>query len=125
MHVLTRDRFGIDKDALIPISRADERKVRSGSVLYGFKMTPRLSQARSMLRRELPDRWKRELVHMLFTRRKAETEVLCSMPRNPDEPHHPLVRYLADRIWECILVLVPEPAPGLSTNDGVDKTFLA
>jgi meiotic recombination protein SPO11 len=29
MHVLTRIRFGIDKDAYIPISRADEKKVSS------------------------------------------------------------------------------------------------
>ncbi|KAI0256197.1 Spo11/DNA topoisomerase VI subunit A [Lactifluus subvellereus] len=101
------DRFGIERDALIPISHADEKK------------------ARSMLCRELPERWKRELVHMLFTRRKAETEVLSSMPRNPDEPHHPLVRYLVDRIRECILVLAPEPAPGLSTNNGVDETLFA
>ena len=61
-----------------------------------------------MLRRELPGRWKRELMHMLFTRRKAETEVLSSV-RKPDGPH-PLVRYLGDRILEAILdlSLVPE-----------------
>jgi meiotic recombination protein SPO11 len=52
-----------------------------------------------MLRRELPARWKRELMHMLYTRRKAETEILSSVPRNPDEPH-PLIKYLADRIGE-------------------------
>jgi hypothetical protein len=55
-----------------------------------------------MLRRELPARWKRELMHMLYTRRKAETEILSMVPRNPDEPH-PLVKYLADRIWAHIL----------------------
>jgi len=71
-----------------------------------------------MLRRELPARWKRELMHMLFTRRKAETEVLSSVLRNPDEPH-PLVRYIGDRIWEAILALVP--GPGLQTTDGGDE----
>lgn len=85
--------FGIDKDNLIPISRADEKK------------------ARSMLRRELPARWKRELVHMLYVRRKAETEILCSLPRSLDEPH-PLVKYLADRIGERILASSLEPGPG-------------
>jgi meiotic recombination protein SPO11 len=70
-----------------------------------------------MLRRELPVRWKRELMHMLFTRRKAETEVLSSV-RNPDEPH-PLVRYLGDRILEAILDLSPTPEPGLQLTDGV------
>ncbi|KAI9509183.1 DNA topoisomerase IV alpha subunit [Russula earlei] len=73
--------FGIGKDALIPISHADEKK------------------AHSMLRRELPARWKRELVHMLFIRRKAETEILSNVPRRTDEPH-PLALYLAGRIGE-------------------------
>jgi hypothetical protein len=125
IYVLIRDRFGIDKDALIPITRADERKVRSSLVLYGLRMTARLSQARSMLRRKLPERWKRELVHMLFMRRKAETEILSSMPRNSDGSH-PLVRYLADRIWQCILALSQGPAPGPSTNAGsVDEAIFA
>lgn len=57
-----------------------------------------------MLRRKLPARWKRELMHMLYTRRKAETEILSSMTRSPGEPH-PLVRYLADRIGERIFAL--------------------
>lgn len=55
-----------------------------------------------MLRRELPPRWKRELMHMLYTRRKAETEILSTVPHNSDNPH-PLVKYLADRIWVHIL----------------------
>lgn len=68
-------------------------------------------QARSMLRRELPARWKKELMHMLYMRRKAETEILSSLPRSPDEPH-PLVKYLADRIGERILATSLEPSPG-------------
>jgi meiotic recombination protein SPO11 len=64
-----------------------------------------------MLRRELPARWKRELMHMLYTRRKAETEILSSVPRHPDEPH-PLVKYVADRIGEHILALAQEPGLG-------------
>jgi hypothetical protein len=64
-----------------------------------------------MLRRELPARWKRELVYMLYMRRKAEIEILSSLPRNLDEPH-PLVRYLADRIGERILASSLEPGPG-------------
>jgi meiotic recombination protein SPO11 len=64
-----------------------------------------------MLRRGLPARWKRELVHMLHMRRKAETEILSSLPRSPDDPH-PLVKYLADRIGERILAASLEPGPG-------------
>ena len=59
-----------------------------------------------MLRRELPGSWKRELMHMLYTRRKAETEILSSVPHNPEEPH-PLVKYLADRIWVHMLAFAP------------------
>ena len=64
-----------------------------------------------MLRRDLPARWKRELVHMLYMRRKAEIEILSSLPRSLDEPH-PLVKYLADRIGERILASSLEPGPG-------------
>jgi hypothetical protein len=48
---------------------------------------------------------------MLYLRRKAETEILSSLPRSPDEPH-PLVKYLADRIGERILASSLEPGPG-------------
>ena len=75
-----------------------------------------------MLRRELPRRWKRELMHMLFTRRKAETEILSSMPRNPDEPH-PLVRYLGLRIGEAILVRALVSESALQTNDREDEAI--
>lgn len=64
-----------------------------------------------MLRRELPARWKKELVHMLYMRRKAEIEILSSLPRSLDESH-PLVKYLADRIGERILATSLEPEPG-------------
>ncbi|KAJ3737480.1 DNA topoisomerase IV alpha subunit [Lentinula guzmanii] len=55
--------FGIDKDALIPISQHDEKK------------------ALSMIQRSqdvMPAKWRKELVHMLHTRRKAEIEILSS-----------------------------------------------
>ncbi|KAI0268616.1 Spo11/DNA topoisomerase VI subunit A [Gloeopeniophorella convolvens] len=98
--------LGIDKDALIPISRADEKK------------------ARSMLRRDLPQKWKRELVHMLHSRRKAETEILCNAPRDPNDPH-PLVRYLTDKINDCILALASElPELGASIEDDGDNNSL-
>ncbi len=79
-------------------------------------------QARSMLRRELPDRWKKELVHMLHTRRKAETEILSSVSYTPGEPH-PLARYLADKIWERIQALTWKANPVLA-NDDVDGILL-
>jgi hypothetical protein len=57
---------------------------------------------------------------MLFTRRKAETEILSSTPHSPDRPH-PLVRYLGYKIQEGILALAQVPKPGLLTNDGKDQ----
>ncbi|KAI0305516.1 Spo11/DNA topoisomerase VI subunit A [Multifurca ochricompacta] len=80
-------------------------------------------QARSMLRRELPERWKRELTYMLYMRHKAETEILCSVPRSLDEPH-PLVRYLTDKISERIRALALEPTPSVLANYGVDEALL-
>ncbi|THH30927.1 hypothetical protein EUX98_g3252 [Antrodiella citrinella] len=50
--------LSIDKDDMIPITKRDEQK------------------ALSMLRRTLPKKWRRELQHMIFTRRKAEIEIL-------------------------------------------------
>ncbi|KIK67493.1 hypothetical protein GYMLUDRAFT_69672 [Collybiopsis luxurians FD-317 M1] len=55
--------LGIDKEVLIPISRHDEKK------------------ALSMLRRPrdvMPAEWRKELMHMLHNRRKAEIEILSS-----------------------------------------------
>ena len=76
-----------------------------------------------MLRRELPDRWKKELVYMLYTRRKAETEILFSVSCIPGEPH-PLARYLADKIQERILALAWQPTSArVSTNDDVDEAL--
>ncbi|KAJ3889229.1 Spo11/DNA topoisomerase VI subunit A [Lentinula edodes] len=56
-------RLGIDKDALIPISQHDEKK------------------ALSMLQRPqdvMPTKWRKELMYMLHSRRKAEIEILSS-----------------------------------------------
>ncbi|KAN0129228.1 Spo11/DNA topoisomerase VI subunit A [Lactarius tabidus] len=96
--------LGIDKCELLPISRADEKK------------------ARSMLRRELPDRWKKELVHMLFTRRKAETEIFSTILCIPGEPH-PLAKYLADKIQERIIALAWQHTSVVSTIDDIDEAL--
>lgn len=42
--MLTRARFGIDKDTLIPISCAEEKKVRSSKSVLLVKMTGYLSR---------------------------------------------------------------------------------
>ncbi|KAJ4483485.1 topoisomerase acting in meiosis [Lentinula aciculospora] len=55
--------LGIDKESLIPISQHDEKK------------------ALSMLGRSqdiMPAKWRKELIHMLHNRRKAEIEILSS-----------------------------------------------
>jgi hypothetical protein len=75
-----------------------------------------------MLRRELPDRWKKELVHMLYTRRKAETEILSSVSCIPGEPH-PLAKYLADKIRERILALSWQHTSGVSTTNDVHEAL--
>jgi hypothetical protein len=75
-----------------------------------------------MLCRELPDRWKKELVHMLYTRRKAETEILSNVSCIAGEPH-PLVKYLAGKIQERILALAWQRTSGVSTAGDVDGTF--
>ncbi|KAH9855196.1 DNA topoisomerase IV alpha subunit [Lenzites betulinus] len=90
--------LGIPKDALIPITKHDERK------------------ARSLLKREgAPAEWRKELQHMLFSRRKAEIEVLgavrsatdcaADLPANrpprfaePSNSGIPLLRYLVAKI---------------------------
>lgn len=75
-----------------------------------------------MLRRELPDRWKRELVHMLYMRRKAETEIFSSVSCIPGEPH-PLAKYLADKIQERIMALAWQHTSGVSTIDDIDEAL--
>ncbi|RDX44832.1 topoisomerase acting in meiosis [Lentinus brumalis] len=87
--------LGIDKEALLPITKHDEKK------------------ARSMLKRRwLPAQWRRELQHMLFSRRKAEIEVLGAVRASRDadpvlgrdrpavggQAGIPLVRYLVAKI---------------------------
>ncbi|KAI0633406.1 DNA topoisomerase IV alpha subunit [Trametes polyzona] len=90
--------LGIPKDVLIPITKHDEKK------------------ARLLLKREgTPTSWRRELQCMLFTRRKAEIEVLGSVRSTTDcaadlpssrdaysgEPSNsgpPLLRYLVAKI---------------------------
>ncbi|OSD04027.1 DNA topoisomerase IV, alpha subunit [Trametes coccinea BRFM310] len=89
--------LGIERDALIPITKYDEKKAR---VLLKRKSTP--------------PHWRRELQHMLFTRRKAEIEILEALrsPTRPAEaaeaggiraaeagnPGIPLLRYLSAKI---------------------------
>ncbi|EMD37482.1 hypothetical protein CERSUDRAFT_49779 [Gelatoporia subvermispora B] len=54
--------LGIDRDALIPMTKHDEKK-----------------KAMTMLRRpDLPRKWRKELQYMLHNRRKAEIEILST-----------------------------------------------
>ncbi|RPD63922.1 DNA topoisomerase IV alpha subunit [Lentinus tigrinus ALCF2SS1-6] len=93
--------LGIDKDALLPITKHDEKK------------------ARSMLRRRwLPAQWRKELQYMLFSRRKAEIEVLGAARASRDpglgrdrlvvggNTGIPLVRYLVAKI--CAVCADPD-----------------
>ncbi|KAI0674984.1 Spo11/DNA topoisomerase VI subunit A [Trametes maxima] len=105
--------LGIQKDALLPITKHDEKK------------------ARSMLKRDgLPVRWRKELQHMLFTRRKAEIEVLsavgsadyaaelrgsgCMRSGGPGSSGTPLLRYLLAKISSaCLRADRTDPRLGL------------
>ncbi|KAF5393366.1 hypothetical protein D9757_000527 [Collybiopsis confluens] len=92
------DGLGIDKDNLIGISLHDERK------------------ALSMLRRPpniMPARWRKELMYMLHSRRKAEIEILSSAKpyvQSPDSGddsatvpyYHPLLKYLQTKLPQFI-----------------------
>ncbi|KAJ7187961.1 DNA topoisomerase IV alpha subunit [Mycena filopes] len=60
--------YGVDRDALLPITEHDEKK------------------ARTMLNRPIPAKWKKELSHMLHARRKAEIEVLASVSPSATPP---------------------------------------
>ncbi|KAI1796465.1 topoisomerase acting in meiosis [Ganoderma leucocontextum] len=99
--------LGVGKDALLPITKHDEKK------------------ARTLLKRaNLPAQWRKELQHMLFSRRKAEIEVLGAAwvypaeasvadlatdgpLRFPDRPQAgrspgtPLLRYLIRKICQA------------------------
>ena len=58
----------------------------------------------------LPMKWKKELMAMLHTRRKAETEILSSVNTDGFEgakrDKHPILQYLATKINEHIASLV-------------------
>ncbi|OCB86858.1 topoisomerase acting in meiosis [Sanghuangporus baumii] len=95
--------MGLDRDELLPISAHDQRKA--------------LSLLRS--RSDLPPSWKRELMQMLYTRRKAEIEVLHSLPLNahtfkedredvgidcvPPNSSSPLIRFVIRKINNTLL----------------------
>jgi len=87
--------LGVDRDAMIPMTDHDEKK------------------ALSMLRRSvsvMPAKWRKELMHMLHTRRKAEIEILTSAAPSAGVRTQldsgvldfPLFRYLLDKISEFV-----------------------
>lgn len=89
--------LGINLEAMLPLTEMDERK------------------AYAMLRtRVMPNKWKKELMRMIHTRRKAEIEILLTTPRasgldesGPSDPvgqfeHSKFFLYLAQRITHAI-----------------------
>lgn len=82
----------ISLDSMLPLTLGDERK------------------AFSMLQRTIPKKWKKELMRMVHTRRKAEIEILLSMPRGSDTSTpsgqldlSPFLSYLLHRINSSIV----------------------
>ncbi|KZT19910.1 DNA topoisomerase IV, alpha subunit [Neolentinus lepideus HHB14362 ss-1] len=79
--------FGIDRDAMIPITGHDEKK------------------ALSLLQRPenvMPKKWRRELMHMLHLRRKAEIEILTTVQPVVKTSMSPLVAYLCGKITNFV-----------------------
>ncbi|KAJ4497217.1 Spo11/DNA topoisomerase VI subunit A [Lentinula lateritia] len=114
-------RVGIDKDALIPISQHDEKK------------------ALSMLQRPqdvMPAKWRKELMYMLHSRRKAEIEILsgsvnsstilASYPMLPPSTEgeamqrKPLLHYLHVKLSQLVafkhIMVRPEEQPTRNNN---------
>ncbi|KAF8902670.1 DNA topoisomerase IV alpha subunit [Mucidula mucida] len=65
--------LGIDPDSLIPISKYDEKKAHT-------------MLQRRLGRTALPVKWRKELMRMLYTRRKAEIEILYTATSDPASP---------------------------------------
>ncbi|KAF9646583.1 DNA topoisomerase IV, alpha subunit [Thelephora ganbajun] len=87
IHLSELSRLGVGKDSLLPMTSHDEKK------------------AMSMLLHDAPpypDTWRKELVHMLHTRRKAEIEILASAHSDNSKhsgcPVQPLLSYLVNKI---------------------------
>ncbi|KAG6844622.1 hypothetical protein H0H87_005479 [Tephrocybe sp. NHM501043] len=84
--------FGIDRDRLLPITKHDEAKVCSVQTISANKIVTSETKALSMLQRSLstmPTNWRKELMHMLHFRRKAEIEILytsSTVPRLQESP---------------------------------------
>ncbi|KAI0686367.1 topoisomerase acting in meiosis [Cytidiella melzeri] len=75
--------LGVSKENLIPITTHDEKK------------------ALFMLKRSyIPRKWRKEIQHMLYNRRKAEIEVLSAAQNTMDLPQDKAVR----NMHECLLV---------------------
>ncbi|KAF7782146.1 hypothetical protein Agabi119p4_1522 [Agaricus bisporus var. burnettii] len=78
--------LGIDKDKLLPISKGDEKKASCIATDFLARVTEAVTwrplKAFAMLNRPkemLPTKWKKELMRLLFIRRKAEIEILSSI----------------------------------------------
>lgn len=88
--------LGVQPECLLPITKQDEK------------------MALGMLKRpDLPGKWKKELTHMLFTRRKAEIEILSNVNASQSSETH-------DRCSELDLSTIDDQlrSPGSSCSEG-------
>ncbi|KAF8627831.1 hypothetical protein AX15_004249 [Amanita polypyramis BW_CC] len=77
--------LGINLSSMLPMTTVDERK------------------AFAMLRRVIPKKWKKELMRMIYTRRKAEIEILTMrLDASGRIGHSSFILYLAQRITHAI-----------------------
>lgn len=120
MGVSTADilEMGIDRDALLPITVHDQKKASSMLCSTEIQLTHSL---------------RRELMHMLHTRRKAEIEVIASAPSRFDRDEsscvpgsntksvNPLAQYLVQKITKW-LALFSSLEQCTQTKDIVDDS---
>ncbi|SJL01401.1 uncharacterized protein ARMOST_04723 [Armillaria ostoyae] len=93
--------LGIDRDALIPISKHDEKKA--------FEMLRRSTKT--------PKKWRKELMHMLHNRRKAEIEILYTSRPDASPGSAPLFDMASNHPNETTATVSGSSFPNLASDN--------
>ncbi|KAK0498241.1 DNA topoisomerase IV alpha subunit [Armillaria luteobubalina] len=93
--------LGIDRDALIPISKHDEKKA--------FEMLRRSTK--------IPTKWRKELMHMLHNRRKAEIEILYTSRPDASPGSASPSNMVSDNTNETTAAVSDSCFPNLASDD--------
>ncbi|KAK0453057.1 topoisomerase acting in meiosis [Armillaria borealis] len=93
--------LGIDRDTLIPISKHDEKKA--------FEMLRRSTK--------IPKKWRKELMHMLHNRRKAEIEILYTSRPDASPGSAPLSDMASNHPNETTAAVSGSSFPNLASDN--------